>query len=658
MTKRDIAGRILGLTLAGLLALGTGLPSAAAIDRPPGDDAPDAALTEGERPDAPVFVDSGITTFTPVWNGAAAWGDSDNDGDLDLLLTGDASATPMPSPVTKLYLKNGSNTYFEVPPATTRLPGVRFSSVAWGDYNNDDRLDVLLTGEMTGGAFISRVYRNDGNNQFTDINAGLIGVRYGAAVWGDFDNDGRLDIALGGESQSGAVTRLYRNASGDRFTPVNVTWPGISHGSIAWGDYNRDGWLDVAMTGAGVSKLYRNTGGQFVEINAGLLGLSDSAAAWGDFNNDGYPDLALVGTSGAAAVAKLYRNNADDTFTDMSNSGLSAAGYGAVVAWGDYDNDGWPDLLLNGNTATAGRVFRNNGNGTFSLIESGLPLLGSNVLAWGDYNNAGRLSVLAAGNLITGTLLTRVYSSTVSAVNAAPGTPGGLSASVTANSVRLRWQPATDDHTPAAALTYNVRVGTTPGGSQIVSPMALTTGYRQLVAAGPNVTTTVLLRNLKPGMYFWNVQAVDSVMAGSPFAAIDGTFVISYHSYLPVAAFNACPACFAGPNEVEPNNNVLQANGPLISGRMYTGQHNDEWDAYSLYASSAGLISADLQTPRTSGVQLQVYYLNTNDPNVQYRSLPPYHVDYNGAAGWYYIFVYTPPASVNAQTYTLVVTYP
>ena len=640
MTGRGTIWRAICLAAAGLLAL-----------------SPSLSAADGERPDAPVFVDSGVTALTPVWNGAAAWGDVDNDGDLDLLLTGDASATPVANPVTKLYLKNGSNTYFEVPAATTRLAGVRFGSAAWGDYNNDDRLDVLLTGEAAGGMPVSRVYRHDGNNQFTDINAGLIGVRYGSAAWADYDNDGRLDIALGGESQSGPVTRLYRNAGGDRFVAVSVPWPGISHGSLAWGDYNRDGWPDIVVTGWGVTKLYRNTGGQFVEVNAGLPGLTDSAAAWGDFNNDGYPDLALVGTWGAASLVKLFRNNGDGTFTEMTNSGLSAAGYGAAVAWGDFDNDGWSDLMLNGNTAVAGRVFRNNGDGTFTAVESGLPLLGTNTLAWADHNNTSRLSVLAAGHQVSGTLMTRVYSNTLTALNAPPSAPGGLSASVMANMVRLRWSPPADDHTPAAALTYNVRVGTTPGGSQIVSPMALDSGYRQVVAAGLSVTTTAVLRNLKSGTYFWNVQAVDSAMAGSPFTATEGTFTIPYYGRLPVVAAGACPTCFAGPNEVEPNNNLSQANGPLIDGQTYIGQHNDQWDTYFIYAPLAGVVSVDLQTPRTSGVQLQVYYQSISDPNSQYRALPPYHIDYNGPAGWYYIFVYT-GSNFNDQTYTLTVDVP
>ncbi|MDO8834678.1 MAG: VCBS repeat-containing protein, partial [Vicinamibacterales bacterium] len=93
------------------------------------------------------------------------------------------------------------------------LEAVRYSSVAWGDYDNDGDLDILLTGEYAFGAPISRVYRNDGGS-FVDIAAGLEGVRDSSVAWGDYDNDGDLDILLTGEGASGYVSRVYRNDGG------------------------------------------------------------------------------------------------------------------------------------------------------------------------------------------------------------------------------------------------------------------------------------------------------------------------------------------------------------------------------------------------------------------------------------------------------------
>ena len=76
-----------------------------------------------------------------------------------------------------------------------------YGSVAWGDFDNDGDLDILLTGESASGD-ISKIYRNNGNSTFTDINAGLPSIYYGSVAWGDFDNDGYLDILLTGYSST------------------------------------------------------------------------------------------------------------------------------------------------------------------------------------------------------------------------------------------------------------------------------------------------------------------------------------------------------------------------------------------------------------------------------------------------------------------------
>jgi len=607
-------------------------------------------------PDAPAFVDSGMATFTPVRDGAIAWGDSDNDGDLDLLVTGNSSTGLSSSPVTKLYLKNPGSTYFEVPAATSNLIGVQRSAVAWGDYDNDGRLDVLLSGETTAGARLTRIYRNEGNNQFADISANLTDVRDSAVAWGDYDNDGRLDVVIAGDSSAGAVTQLYRNTGNGTFSIVDVPLPGVINGSLAWSDFNRDGRLDLLIVGPGISRVYRNNGlDDFIEMAAGLSILNVSAAAaWGDVNADGRPDIVLVGKSDVAAVAKVYRNNGDGTFTDLPSTGLTPVGSGASAAWADYDNDGRSDLLLNGNWDVSTRVFRNNGNNTFTATESGLPAIAGEALAWGDFNNSGQLDVGLMGNDLAGSLYARIYSNTLTTANVAPSVPVSLTVSFPEKQAQLHWVTPIDDHTPAAALSYSVRVGTTPGGSDIISPPALSNGRRQIPAPGSSITTTARL-NLKPGTYYWSVQAVDSAYAGSAFAS-EAMFVVPYYTYLPVVALNAI-TYFPGMTELEPNNAASQANGPLASGQTIAGTHNDQWDAFSVYLPVAGTVSVNLQTPRTNKMQLQVYYQSTADPARLYDPTPPYQVNYAGAAGWYYIFIFN-EAPFNADAYTLTVTYP
>jgi hypothetical protein len=247
-----------------------------------------------------------------------AWGDYDNDGDLDLLITGtDANNTP----ISKLYrCSGGANpTFVDV---GAGLTAVTASSVAWGDYDNDGDLDILLTGQIGASVPVSKLYGNGGgaNPTFSDVNAGLAGVYNSSVAWGDYDNDGDLDILLTGRDASmNPISKLYRNGGGANpvFTDVAAGLTGVGFSSAAWGDFDNDGYLDIVLTGrdasmSQVSKLYRNSGGAnpvFTDVGAGLIGVDTSSLAWGDYDNDGDLDLLMTGTDGVTGISKLYRND-------------------------------------------------------------------------------------------------------------------------------------------------------------------------------------------------------------------------------------------------------------------------------------------------------------------------------------------------------------
>ncbi|PIS28762.1 MAG: hypothetical protein COT43_05635 [Candidatus Marinimicrobia bacterium CG08_land_8_20_14_0_20_45_22] len=158
------------------------------------------------------FTEMTEISLTEVMGGSAAWGDYDNDGDLDILLTGYTSSD---FSVSKIYRNNGDNSFTEQ--TGISLTGVYYSSVAWGDYDNDGNLDILLTGEKYSSHnydAISKIYHNNGDNSFTEqTGISLTGVENSSVAWGDYDNDGDLDILLTGftGSSNTYVTKIYCN---------------------------------------------------------------------------------------------------------------------------------------------------------------------------------------------------------------------------------------------------------------------------------------------------------------------------------------------------------------------------------------------------------------------------------------------------------------
>jgi hypothetical protein len=467
--------------------------------------------------------------------GSIAWGDYDNDGDLDILLTGYQNY----SYFTKIYRNNGDNTFTEQ--TSISLPDIDDSSVAWGDYDNDGNLDILLTGWSSAGR-ISKIYRNNGNSSFSEQTSILLRpVMEGSIAWGDYDNDGDLDILLTGDNASSPFYNalIYRNDGNNTFSvQTGISLTGVSKSSAAWGDYDNDGDLDILLTGNSgstkVTKLYRNNGNNtFTDVYAyWFTGVDESSVAWGDYNNDGYLDILLTGNTGSAYVSKVYKNNGNNTFTDQG-FGLTGV-YAGSCAWGDYDNDGDLDILLTGNTGSTriSKVYRNNGNNSFSE-QTNILLTGvdASSVAWADYDNDGDLDILLTGNTSSGSI-SKIYRNDISTHNTVPDAPTGLASTISAN-VILRWNPVKTDATPAKGMMYNIRVGTSPGASDIVNPMAAGNGFRRLPNLGNGqLDTTFILSNLKKATYYWSVQAIDDNFAGGAFSPDQSFFNITPASAL------------------------------------------------------------------------------------------------------------------------------
>jgi hypothetical protein len=375
------------------------------------------------------------------------------------------------------------------------------------------------------------VWRNTGSG-FTNLPIpGLPGVAESSAAWGDFDSDGRLDFLITGTTNglsSGALSQWWRN-TGSGFTNVPIPGlPGVYFGSIASADFDNDGRLDFLVTGitnsslpdAMITQLWRNTGNGFTNVPVpGLAGLYVSSVAWGDLDNDGLLDFLLEGLSGNRFISQLWRNTGS-SFTNVPVPGLAGIADGSL-AWGDYDNDGRLDFFITGLTNGAtevSEVWRSTGSGFTNVPIPGLPGQFDNSVAWGDYDSDGRLDFLITGT-IEGGNVSQLWRNNVVSSNSPPAPPAGLSATAFDTSVVLKWNPPADDHTPATGLSYNVRIGTTPGASDVVAAPALTNGVLLAPRMGTARNGTTAFRHLTPGQtYYWSVQAVDTGFVGSPFA--------------------------------------------------------------------------------------------------------------------------------------------
>ena len=312
-----------------------------------------------------------------------AWGDYDGDGHIDLIVTNNRT----------LYHNEGNGTFSRI----FSGPRVGGEGSAWGDYDNDGDLDLYAADW----ADLNTLFRNEGEGFFSDVTkiSGLRDSGKGQSVaWGDYDNDGNLDLYI---TNRGNPNHLFHNEGDGIFKDVTdqagVSDNGNSVG-LAWGDYDKDGDPDLYITNdGGENRLFQNQGdGTFID-RAAELGVTAKAygggvgVAWGDYDNDDDLDLA-VGTNNRVLI---FRNDGD-TFTDVSNrTGVGGSKVSAEVgvSWADYDNDGWLDLFITGREMAA--LYHNQGNGIFKNVteSTGVDSDRNWGSAWGDYDNDGDLDL-------------------------------------------------------------------------------------------------------------------------------------------------------------------------------------------------------------------------------------------------------------------------
>ena len=317
-----------------------------------------------------LFQNNGDGTFTDVAASAgvafddktriAIWGDINNDGCIDLFLANDNNVND------KLYLNNCDGTFEDISTSAGIEDDNWIQAAVMGDVDNDGFLDIYITHLN----YRNILWKNNGNNTFTDITieAGVTDnlISMGA-VFFDYDNDRDLDLYLTHDANGPNI--LFQNDGLGHFTDVadqsNTAIAKLGMGVDA-GDFNNDGWMDLYITNLFPNNLLVNNGdGTFTDISYSAGDdVADGGMGWGttfvDIDNDGFQDIYFVNTAGSPNF--LLHNNGNETFkTIIPNLQMAEVGTTYGLASLDYNNDGKMDVFVAAsNTVIPNRLFDNH----------------------------------------------------------------------------------------------------------------------------------------------------------------------------------------------------------------------------------------------------------------------------------------------------------
>jgi len=334
------------------------------------------------------------TPFANADTHGVAWCDLDGDGYVDIFIAQESSKDFHDETIrcsNEIWRNNGDGAFTNIT-AGAGVAGAgrcgRGAVVA--DYDNDGDLDVMVTGgdhkRMDTDCNRNFFYHQLGDLRFEDRarEAGLLGIdqKNYVGAWGDYNGDGRSDLLVTSPNR----LTLFSNKGDGTFLDATVV-AGIGNvsnsTSVAWADYDNDGHMDFYLTRSrmilksGDTKgiLFHNKGdGTFLDVTAESRLVNEVEAhgvAWGDYDNDGFLDLCLASGVGGTNVKpnRLFHNKGDGAFEDVTVAtrvGMAITeGAASDMTFVDYNNDGFQDLFLTtgrGNRTTPIILLRNGGN--------------------------------------------------------------------------------------------------------------------------------------------------------------------------------------------------------------------------------------------------------------------------------------------------------
>jgi len=338
-----------------------------------------------------------------------------------------------------------------------------------------------------------------------------------------------------------------------------------------WGDFNNDGYMDLLVNEPTKNyqcniAVFKNNGDKtFTKVVfPDLIGLNQDVLnqtgdmMWGDYNNDGYLDILISGehtSSSGSGITRLYKNNGNETFSEVSIDGVFPTDGDVSIEWGDFDNDGDLDILQSGEGDLSDiQSFKRtmlyyNDNGAFK--NSGIEFLGSH--QWGmstaaDYTSDNNLDLLVLGQVDYIHHQIALFENTSANNNSPPQPPLSLNAEIVNNELILSWNAGKDGKTSQNALSYNVYL--IHEDDTIVQPNSLENGKRTLVGLGnAQLNKFFKYRISKTGHYKWGVQSIDQSYIGSAFSNEESIEVTSITTIEDVKTQNIKVKVFPNPFE-------------------------------------------------------------------------------------------------------------
>lgn len=330
------------------------------------------SIVQGATP-AFVFTEEAVARGVELGAGVgvgacrAIFADYDGDGDEDVFFAIGASSL--------LYQNDGTGNFTDVT-GSTGVTFNAFETAVWGDYDNDGDLDLLTSWPTTG----NHLYRNEGGGTFSDQSAELGGLLTNEArrhYWMDFDQDGFLDIfsicnqsatgntMLRNQRGAGVPSNSFLVAAG---TGLETTSTGSLFGAVA--DFDVDGDIDVLFDDGNAGNLYANTAGSFSTVGGLSVGATtfNNPSVFVDYDNDGDLDL-YIAHNAPGGVHGLYLNTAGAFTLSGAAAGTQFMGV-QDVAWGDLDNDGLQDIYFASSSNNS--LFRQSAPGNFGNEAAGL----------------------------------------------------------------------------------------------------------------------------------------------------------------------------------------------------------------------------------------------------------------------------------------------